>query len=136
MKHRARESWTGDLGCFDEGGFVYIKDRLKDVIIRGGENIFAAEVEARIETHAGVHEVAIVSMPSERYGEEVRAVVRLNPGVKLSQEVIQSWVGEALAPFKVPSIVEFQEMPLPRNAAGKLLKRVIKGDVNIATEKI
>ncbi len=117
---------TGDIGRVDQDGFVYLVDRKKDVIIRGGENIFAGEVERRIEAHPSVAEAAVVAAPSERLGEEVRAVIRLRPGQTLPAEAVQAWVRETLAPFKAPSIVEFVTDPLPRNAAGKLMKNVIK----------
>ncbi len=117
---------TGDIGRMDQDNFLYLLDRKKDIIIRGGENIFAGEVERRIEAHPSVVEAAVVAHPSERFGEEVRAVVRLLNDQRLEPEALQAWVRETLAAFKAPSIVEYISEPLPRNAAGKLIKSEIR----------
>ncbi len=124
----APERWlrTGDIGYLDEEGFLYLVDRKKDVIIRGGENIFAGEVERRLELHPDILESAVVPSACERLGEKVRAVVRLRPGGTLDASQVQDWVGCDLAPFKVPAVVEYSVDPLPRNAAGKILKRQVR----------
>jgi len=119
---------TGDMGRLDDDGFLFLVDRKKDIIIRGGENIFAGEVERRIEAHPGVMEAAVVAAPSDELGEEVRAVIRLRDGATLEAEAVRAWVRETLAPFKAPRFVEFRETALPRNATGKLLKRVLRDE--------
>jgi long-chain acyl-CoA synthetase len=117
---------TGDVGRLDGDGYLYVVDRLKDVIIRGGENIYAAEVEAALYEHADVAEAAIVGVPDERYGEVVAAIVRLRPEATADADVLRSHVAGRLAAFKVPSIVRITPDPLPRNAAGKVLKRELR----------
>jgi len=125
----APDRWlrTGDVGYVDTDGFIYLVDRKKDVIIRGGENIFAGEVERRLELHPAITEAAVVAAPSERLGEEVRAIIHLESGRTLSADEVRDWTAQSLAQFKIPSIVEFSDHPLPRNAAGKLLKRDLRG---------
>jgi steroid-24-oyl-CoA synthetase len=117
---------TGDLGYLDAEGFLYVVDRLKDVIIRGGENIYAAEVEAVLYEHPDVVEAAIVGVPHERLGEEVAAVVRVRPGASLGADDVRKLVAGRLAAFKVPTQVEVTTDPLPRNATGKVLKRELR----------
>jgi acyl-CoA synthetase (AMP-forming)/AMP-acid ligase II len=114
---------TGDVGRLDGDGYLYVVDRLKDVIIRGGENVYAAEVEAALYEHADVVDAAIVGVPDDRYGEAVAAVVRLRPGASADADTLRAYVAGRLAAFKVPSIVRITPDPLPRNAAGKVLKR-------------
>jgi long-chain acyl-CoA synthetase len=116
---------TGDLGRIEDG-FVYIVDRLKDVIIRGGENVYAAEVEAALYEHPDVVEAAIVGLPHERLGEEVAAVVRLHEGSAADADALRAFVAERLAAFKVPTVVRLTNGPLPRNATGKVLKRELR----------
>lgn len=120
---------TGDLGRLDEDGFLYVVDRLKDVVIRGGENVYAAEVEAALYEHPEVIEAAIIGLPDESLGEQVAAVVRLRPGAGLTVEQLRSHVADRLAAFKVPSTVVFRDGELPRNAAGKVLKRELKEEL-------
>jgi steroid-24-oyl-CoA synthetase len=117
---------TGDLGRLDGEGYLYVVDRLKDVIIRGGENIYAAEVEAVLYEHPDVVEAALVGLPHERLGEEVGAVVRARPGSTLGATDVQAHVAARLAAFKVPSRVWVVTEELPRNAAGKVLKRELR----------
>jgi long-chain acyl-CoA synthetase len=117
---------TGDVGRIDDDGFVYVVDRLKDVIIRGGENIYAAEVEAALYEHPDVAEAAIVGVPDERLGEQVAAFVRLRKGSTADSAALQTHVAGRLAAFKVPSIVQISDEALPRNAAGKVLKRELR----------
>jgi long-chain acyl-CoA synthetase len=123
-----RDGWfaTGDLGRLDDEGYLYVVDRLKDVIIRGGENIYAAEVEAALYEHPDITEAAIIGVPDERYGEEVGAVVRLRDGADLSEDDIRTHVAGRLASFKVPTRVWITQEELPRNAAGKVLKRELR----------
>jgi long-chain acyl-CoA synthetase len=117
---------TGDLGKMDAEGYVYVVDRLKDMIIRGGENIYAAEVEAALYEHPDITEAAIIGLPHERLGEEVGAVVRTRAGSSLEAADVQKHVAERLAAFKVPSRVWIVDTELPRNAAGKVLKRELR----------
>ena len=111
-----RDGWfaTGDLGRLDDEGYLYVVDRLKDVIIRGGENIYAAEVEAALYEHPDITEAAIIGVPDERYGEEVGAVVRLRDGADLSEDDIRRHVAGRLASFKVPTRVWITQEELPR----------------------
>ena len=120
---------TGDLGYVDEDGFLYVVDRIKDVVIRGGENVYCAEVEAVLFEHPAVLDVAVIGLPSDRYGEEVVAVVQLREGEAVAAEDLQEHAAGALASFKVPSVVIFRDSPLPRNAAGKVLKRELRAEV-------
>lgn len=125
------EGWfhTGDLAHIDERGFVYVVDRLKDVVIRGGENVYSAEVEAVLFEHPAVLDVAIVGLPHAHYGEEVAAVVQLRPDGHVSANELQQFVAERLARFKVPSRVFFRDEPLPRTGTGKVLKRELRDDL-------
>jgi long-chain acyl-CoA synthetase len=117
---------TGDLGRLDADGFLYVVDRLKDVVIRGGENVYAAEVEAAVHEHPDVLEVAIVGVPHDRLGEEVGAVVRLRPGATVSADELREHVAARLAAFKVPTHVWITDDELPKNATGKVLKRELR----------
>jgi long-chain acyl-CoA synthetase len=120
---------TGDLGYLDEDGFTHVVDRLKDVVIRGGENVYAAEVEAALFEHPDVADAAVVGVPHPTLGEEVAAVVLPRPGRDLDAANVQAFVGERLAAFKVPSVVEVREAELPRNASGKVLKRQLREEL-------
>jgi long-chain acyl-CoA synthetase len=116
---------TGDLGMVRDG-WVHVVDRLKDVIIRGGENIYCAEVEAALFEHPAVGDVAIVGVPHATLGEEAVAVVRLRPGAPASADDLRAHVRERLAAFKVPAHVVFRSDPLPRTQTGKVLKRDLR----------
>jgi long-chain acyl-CoA synthetase len=124
-----RDGWlyTGDLGHVDEDGFLYITDRKKDMIIRGGENIYSVEIENRLVEHPNVADAAVIGVPHPSLGEEVKAVVQVEPGETLTEDEVRRWVGEALAQFKVPAHVEVRDDKLPRNASGKLLKNLLRG---------
>jgi long-chain acyl-CoA synthetase len=117
---------TGDIGRIDGDGFVYVEDRAKDMVLRGGENVYCAEVEAALYEHPAVHEAAVFGVPHERLGEEVAAAVHPKPGTAIDVAELQAFVGERLAPFKVPTTVLVLDEPLPRNAAGKMLKRELR----------
>ncbi|WP_067133937.1 class I adenylate-forming enzyme family protein [Microtetraspora malaysiensis] len=117
---------TGDLARVDEEGFVYIVDRAKDMVIRGGENVYCAEVEAALFDHPGVDDVAVIGVPHEELGEEVGAVVRRAPGSDVSADELRTFVRERLAGFKVPATVWFLEEELPRNPGGKILKTALR----------
>lgn len=117
------EGWfhSGDIGYLDDDGFLYICDRLKDMIISGGENIYPAEVEAVLYDHPAIAEVAIFGEPSEKWGESVTAVAALKPDASLDLDALRAWATERLARYKLPTRLEI--MPaLPRNPAGKVLK--------------
>jgi long-chain acyl-CoA synthetase len=120
---------TGDLGRRDDDGFVYIVDRLKDVVIRGGENVYSSEVEAVLFEHPAVLDVAIVGLPHEHYGEEVVAVVNLRDGATVTVPELQEFAATRLARFKVPSQVFLRSEPLPRTATGKVLKRELRDEL-------
>ena len=117
---------SGDIGRVDEDGFVYVEDRAKDMVLRGGENVYCAEVEAVLYEHPAVHEAAVFGIPHERLGEEVAAAVMLRSGETATAEDLQAHVAEHLAAFKVPTKVVLWSEPLPRNASGKILKRELR----------
>ncbi|MFB0610739.1 class I adenylate-forming enzyme family protein [Aurantiacibacter poecillastricola] len=113
---------TGDLARLDEEGFCYIVDRAKDIVIRGGENIYSSEVENVLYEHPAVTDAAVIGLPHRQLGEEPAAVVHLASGESASEEELREWVGERLAHFKVPVRIVFTDAMLPRNANGKILK--------------
>jgi acyl-CoA synthetase (AMP-forming)/AMP-acid ligase II len=113
---------TGDLGKLDEDGYLYIVDRKKDIIIRGGENISAVEVEAAIYSHPAVAEASVFGLPDERLGEITGAVVYLKPGEKLEPESLIEFVKRDLAAFKVPARLWLHDQPLPKLGSGKIDK--------------
>ncbi len=119
---------SGDIGRIDDEGFVYVEDRAKDMVLRAGENIYCAEVEAALYEHPDVHEVAVFGVPHDRLGEEVAAAVLPRAGAHLTVEDLQQHVRERLAPFKVPTRIAIFDEPLPRNASGKILKRELRDD--------
>ena len=120
---------SGDIGRIDTEGFVYVQDRAKDMVLRGGENIYCAEVEAAIYEHPAVYEAAVFGVPHERLGEEVAAAVVVKEGHRLEADDLKGHVSERLAAFKVPSIVQLGQESLPRNASGKILKREIRDSI-------
>lgn len=117
---------TGDLATLDEDGFVSIRDRAKDMVLRGGENVYCAEVEAAIYEHPAVRECAVFAVPDERLGEVPGAAVLLHEGHHTEAEALRAFVRERLAAFKVPDHVWFLDAELPRNANGKILKRELR----------
>ena len=117
---------SGDIGRVDDEGFVYVEDRAKDMVLRAGENVYCAEVEAAIYEHPAVYEAAVFGVPHERLGEEVAVVVYVRPDHEVTVEDLQAHVGVRLASFKVPSIVRLVHEPLPRNASGKIQKRDLR----------
>jgi acyl-CoA synthetase (AMP-forming)/AMP-acid ligase II len=117
---------TGDIARIDEEGFLFIADRAKDVIIRGGENIYSVEVENVLYAHPSVTDAALVGIPHRTLGEEPAAVVHLCPGCQATEADLQAFVRARLAGFKVPVAIRFLPDPLPRNANGKILKRALK----------
>ena len=122
-----REGWvhTGDAGYLDADGYVYIHDRVKDMIISGGENVYPAEVENSIYGHPDVAEVAVIGVPDDTWGEAVKAVVVPRPGRQVEPASIIAWARERIAGFKVPKTVDV--LPeLPRNPTGKILRRALR----------
>jgi acyl-CoA synthetase (AMP-forming)/AMP-acid ligase II len=122
-----RDGWfhTGDAGSLDEAGFLYIRDRIKDMIVSGGENIYPAEVESILMGHPAVADVAVIGVPDERWGETVRAIVVRRPGADLEEQELIDWSRERLAGFKRPRTVAFTDV-IPRNPSGKILKRELR----------
>jgi long-chain acyl-CoA synthetase len=120
---------TGDIGRLDAEGFVTIEDRKKDMVLRAGENVYCAEVEAALYEHPGVHEVAVFGMPHARLGEEVAAAVVPKAGAALRPEELRAHVAARIAAFKVPSVWQIRDSWLPRNAAGKILKRTLRDEL-------
>lgn len=123
-----RDGWlhTGDLGYLDDQGFLYVVDRIKDMVLRGGENVYCSEVEAAIFEHKDIHEVAVFGLPHERLGEEVVAALLPTPGKTIDIDELTAFLAERIAPFKIPSQWFVRDEPLPRGATGKILKREIR----------
>jgi long-chain acyl-CoA synthetase len=117
---------TGDIGYQDANGYFYILDRLKDMIVTGGENVYSGEVEAVIYTHPAVREVAVFGIPDPKWGEIVKAVVVLKPGKTLTAEELIAYCRRSLANFKVPRSIEFSQTELPKSGSGKILKRLLR----------
>jgi acyl-CoA synthetase (AMP-forming)/AMP-acid ligase II len=122
-----KDNWlrTGDAGYMDSDGYLYIHDRIKDMIISGGENIYPAEVESAICDHPDVAEVAVVGVPDEQWGEAVKAIVVMKSGKKATPADIIGFTRARIAGFKTPKSVDFIEA-LPRNASGKILRRHLR----------
>ena len=129
-----RDGWlhTGDIGHLDEDGYLYVTDRAKDMIIRGGENVYCVEIEQRLVENPKIADAAVIGVPHPELGEEVKAVVQLQPGETLTEDEVRQWVAETLANFKVPTYVELTDERLPRNASGKLLKNVLRGQGEVS----
>jgi steroid-24-oyl-CoA synthetase len=120
---------SGDIARIDEEGFVFIVDRAKDMIIRGGENVYSVIVEAAIFEHPDVADCAVVGIPNATMGEEVAAVVVLRPGRVIEAEEISRYVAQHLARYEVPTRIFFRAEPLPRNPQGKVLKRELRNSL-------
>jgi len=122
-----RDGWlhSGDAGFFDADGYLYVYDRVKDMIISGAENIYPAEVESALYGHPAVADVAVLGVPDDQWGESVKAVVVLKPGETATEAEIIAYCRERIAHFKAPKSVDFADA-LPRNPSGKLLKRVLR----------
>ena len=116
---------TGDIGRVDDGGFVFVEDRLKDMIISGGENIYSVEVERALTDHPAVGDAAVFGVPDDKWGESVKAVVELSPGREATAEELIAWCKDKLAGYKCPRSVDIMEV-LPRNPTGKLLKKDLR----------
>jgi long-chain acyl-CoA synthetase len=124
-----REGWlhTGDLAYRDADGDYHVVDRAKDMIIRGGENVYCVEIENCLAEHPDIDEAAIIGVADTELGERVKAVVRLRKGAELDEDGVRRHVGAHLAAFKVPEFIVFTDSPLPRNPAGKILKDELRG---------
>ena len=116
---------TGDAGYLDDEGYLYIHDRVKDMIISGGENIYPAEIENALMSHPAIADVAIIGVPSERWGETPKAIVVLAPGAELDPNELIEFARTRLARYKCPTSVDFIDV-LPRNPSGKILKRELR----------
>ena len=116
---------TGDAGYLDDKGYLYIHDRVKDMIVSGGENIYPAEVESAMFGHPDVADVAVIGVPDDRWGEAVKAVVVRKPGAGVTEGDLITWARERIAGYKLPKSVDFIEA-LPRNPTGKILKRELR----------
>jgi len=125
------EGWlrSGDIGTLDEEGFVYVQDRAKDMVLRAGENVYCAEVEAAIYEHPDVYEAAVFGVPHERLGEEVATAIVPRPDRTIEADALRAFLKEHLAPFKIPTRITVQQEKLPRNPAGKILKRTLREEL-------
>jgi long-chain acyl-CoA synthetase len=123
-----QDGWlrTGDAGYLDEDGYLFIQDRIKDLIITGAENVYPAEVENAIHGHPHVADVAVIGVPDETWGEAVKAIVVPKPGVEPDAASIIAYARERIAHYKAPRSVEFLDRPIPRNASGKILRRELR----------
>jgi long-chain acyl-CoA synthetase len=124
---------TGDIARMDEDGFIYIVDRKKDMVLRGGENVYCAEVEAVLYRHAAVAECSVFGVPDERLGEEVAAAVYLKPGETALPDEIRAEMAKHTARHKLPRYMWILEEPLPRNASGKFLKRELRDRLDVGS---
>jgi len=117
---------TGDLGYQDTAGYLYLVDRIKDMIVTGGEKVFCSEVESVLYEHPAVLEAAVFGIPDPRWGETVMACVALKPHSAVSEQELVQFCRDRLSPYKIPHRVEFSETELPKSASGKILKRVLR----------
>ena len=116
---------TGDAGRLDEDGYVFLEDRVKDMVISGGENVYPAEVERVVAEHPAVAEVAVIGVPDETWGEAVKAIVVASPEAAVDEADLIAFCRQRLAGYKTPRSVDVVEA-LPRNSTGKILKRVLR----------
>ena len=128
-----RGGWmhTGDGGYMDDDGFVFIVDRIKDMIITGGENVYSAEVENAIYQHPAVAMCAVIGVPDEQWGERVHAIVSLKPGQSVTSAEVVAHCRTLIAGYKCPRTVNVRSEPLPLSGAGKVLKTVLRKEVAV-----
>ncbi len=117
---------TGDGGYMDEDGFIYVVDRVKDMIISGGENVYSVEVENALAQHPSVLQCAVIGIPNEQWGEQVHAVVVRRSGVEVSAGELIEFTKTLIAGYKCPRSIEISDQPLPLSGAGKVLKRELR----------
>jgi len=122
------EGWlrSGDIGHVDDGGFLFVSDRVKDMIITGGENVYSPEVEQAVAEHPAVAEVAVIGVPDDQWGESVKAIVVLRPGQEATGAQVIAFARERLAHYKCPDSIEFG--PLPKTSTGKIQKFVLASE--------
>ena len=118
--------FTGDAGYFDDDGFLYIVDRVKDMVVTGGENVFTTEVENALMSHTAVQDVAVIGIPHEEWGEAVHAIVILRADNSADESQLIAHCRERIAGYKLPKSVEFRGEPLPLSGAGKVLKTELR----------
>jgi len=124
---------TGDIGFVDEDNCIYLVDRVKDMVLRGGENVYCSEVEVALFKHEDVAECSVFGVPDERLGEEVGVAIYPRPGSQLSADALRAFCATKLAGFKVPRYFWIMDKPLPRNASGKFVKRELQQTLDIST---
>lgn len=127
---------TGDLGYLDEEDFLFVVDRAKDMLLRGGENIYCIEVENALYDHPAVIDAAVVGMPHPILGKEVGALVQIRPGIMVTEKQLQDHVSALIAAYKVPIRIDQHPEPLPRNANGKIMKPAVKAIMGIAPRQV
>jgi long-chain acyl-CoA synthetase len=123
-----QDGWvfTGDAGYLDERGYLFIVDRVKDMVVTGGENVFTTEVENAIISHEAVQDVAVIGIPHDEWGEAVHAIVILHAGQSLTEQALIEHCRERIAGYKLPKSITFREEPLPLSGAGKVLKTELR----------
>jgi long-chain acyl-CoA synthetase len=128
-----KEGWlrTGDMARKDEDDFIFIVDRIKDMVLRGGENIYCAEVESAIFNHSDVAECTVFGVADDRLGEEVGVALLLKPDSKITADELRDHCANSLAKFKIPRYFWFMEEALPRNASGKFLKKDLRDSLKV-----
>jgi long-chain acyl-CoA synthetase len=126
--HTLRNGWlhTGDGGYMDDGGFIHVVDRMKDMIVSGGENVYSAEVEEALYNHQAVAECAVIGVPDDTWGERVHAIVRLKAGASVTERELIDACHTRIANYKCPRSVTLQTEPLPVSGAGKILKATLR----------
>jgi long-chain acyl-CoA synthetase len=125
---------TGDAAYADADGYLYMHDRIKDMVVSGGENVYPAEVENVLYAHPDVLEAAVIGVPSDRWGETVKAIVVRRPGARLDAAGLIAFARDRLAHYKCPTSVDFAD-ELPRNASGKVLKKVLREPFWVRSEQ-
>jgi long-chain acyl-CoA synthetase len=117
---------TGDAGRLDAQGYLYLVDRVKDMIVTGGENVYSSEVENALAAHPAVAQAAVIGIPSEKWGEAVHAIIVLKPDASADEDELKEWCRDRIAGYKVPKSFEFRAEPLPMSGAMKVLKRELR----------
>ena len=127
-----QEGWlrTGDIARMDDDGYIYIVDRKKDLIIRGGYNVYPREIEEVIYQIPEILETAVIGVPHDDFGEEVMAIVVLNDDAEITEDHIRDYVKQRVAPYKYPRIIQIRQDPLPKSGTGKILKKEIRNSID------